>query len=135
MKKNKETEVNRVREHMVELMKLVIVRHISLLNKKRNPTITREYKLDDRLYLEHYAEFVHDKVCYAVGLFEKNKDKVGVEEPRLTFGMNKQYSTKPYYFLMGREGQKDGWDALTKSLYTNMIFEHISKKTNGKAGE
>jgi len=135
MKKNKETEVNRVREHMVELMKLVIVRHISLLNKKRNLAITREYKLDDRLYLEHYAEFVHDKVCYAVGLFEKNKDKVGVEEPRLTFGMNKLYSTKPYYFLMGREGQKDGWDALTKSLYTNMIFEHISKKTNGKAGE
>ena len=68
----KSLEENSVMDYMTEFIKLVIVRHLDILNNDKN-SLAPTYKLDDdhNLQLDNYAEFVCNKVSKMVSQFEE----------------------------------------------------------------
>ena len=77
----KTRDENGVKDHMAEMFKFAIVRHIDKLNQKRK-SFTQEYGLDESngLYLDNYVEFVYTKVNSMVSQYEENKNSETVEE-------------------------------------------------------
>ena len=104
----KTRDENGVKDHMAEMFKFAIVRHIDKLNQKRK-SFTQEYGLDESngLYLDNYVEFVYTKVNSMVSQYEENKDSETVEEKGLTIRWTRDASCQSFPFLKGREGKEN----------------------------
>lgn len=119
----KSLEENSVMDYMTEFIKLVIVRHLDILNNDKN-SLAPTYKLDDdhNLQLDNYAEFVCNKVSKMVSQFEeKMKNCNSVEKGKLRIRWTRDASIKDFDFLRGRDG-KERWNTLKKSILDNRIF-------------
>lgn len=117
---------NGVKDHMAEMFKFAIVRHIDKLNQERK-SFTQVYGLDESngLYLDNYVEFVYTKVNSMVSQYEENKNSETVEEMGLTIRWTRDASCQSFPFLKGREGKEQRWKSLTESLFKNRIFEKV----------